>query len=121
VPRVTFFEIPADDPQRAISFYEQAFGWKVDKWGSQDYWLVTTGEEGEPGINGAIAPRANVAHVVTDTVSVSNLDESVRKAVTAGGKLVMPKMAVPTMGWLAYCMDPEGNLFGLMQSDRSAH
>ena len=31
-----------------------------------------------------------------------------------------PQDAVPGMGWLAYCTDPEGHVFGMMQSDTSA-
>jgi uncharacterized protein len=118
-PRVTFFEIPADNPQRAIKFYEQVFGWKIDKWGSEDYWLITTGPDAEPGINGRITLRSTAAHV-TDTVSVPNLDEAVSKVVASGGKVAVPKMPVPTMGWLAYCTDTEGNLFSMIQNDPSA-
>ncbi len=29
MPRVVHFEIPADDPERAIEFYRQVFGWKI--------------------------------------------------------------------------------------------
>ncbi|KKM25017.1 hypothetical protein LCGC14_1599260, partial [marine sediment metagenome] len=51
--RVIHFELNADDPQRAIEFYEKVFGWNTNKWeGEFDYWLVNTGEEDEPGING---------------------------------------------------------------------
>ncbi len=58
MPRVIWFEIPAYNRERAAKFYEDVFGWKVEKWeGPFDYWLVTTGEEGEPGINGAIMPN----------------------------------------------------------------
>jgi hypothetical protein len=49
------FELPADDPKRAIAFYEKVFGWTITKWDApMDYWLVTTGNDDEPGINGAI-------------------------------------------------------------------
>jgi hypothetical protein len=37
VPRVIHFEIPADDPRRAVKFYEKVFGWRIDKWGAIDY------------------------------------------------------------------------------------
>jgi len=48
------FEIPAADPKRAAAFYSKVFGWKIEKYaaGQMDYWLVTTGEDKEPGING---------------------------------------------------------------------
>jgi uncharacterized protein len=59
VPRVIHFEIPADDPERAVNFYKKVFGWKIDEYGVGDmnYWLVTTGNYKEPGINGAIAEK----------------------------------------------------------------
>ena len=61
MPRVIHFELPADEPERAARFYESVFGWEITKWqGPMDYWLVTTGEEGTPGIDGAISPRESV-------------------------------------------------------------
>ena len=55
--RPIHFEIPADDPQRAIAFYSAALGWKAQKFDGMEYWLMATGEQGEPGIDGGIAPR----------------------------------------------------------------
>ena len=58
MPRVVHFEINADKPERAAAFYKKAFGWKVKKWdGPMPYWMVTTGEKGELGINGGIMNR----------------------------------------------------------------
>jgi hypothetical protein len=58
MPRPIHFEIPAEEPHRAIRFYEIVFGWKFDKWeGPMPYWLITTGPEGQPGINGGLMPR----------------------------------------------------------------
>src|SRR2546423_11695103 len=55
--RVIHFEIQAENPDRAISFYENLFGWEFTKWdGPQPYWLVKTGPEGQPGINGGGEP-----------------------------------------------------------------
>ena len=118
--RVNHFEIPADRPERATEFYKQVFGWTVKKWnGPQDYWLVETGKTGEPGINGAIVKRSALP-VTTNTVNVPSVDEYVRRITSAGGKVVMPKMAVPGQGFMAYCADTEGNQFGIMQTDPSA-
>ena len=53
--RVAHFEIHVDDPARAISFYENVFGWQFSKWdGPQDYWLIKTGEADERGIDGGL-------------------------------------------------------------------
>jgi len=55
VSRVIHFEIPASDPERASKFYQKVFGWKIEKWpGPTEYWLVNTGAEGTPGINGGL-------------------------------------------------------------------
>ena len=120
MPRVVHFEIPADDPERAARFYSGAFDWKVEKWaGPLDYWLVITGGEGEPGIDGGITRRAALDRV-TNTVDVPSVDEFTDRVVAQGGKVVQPKTAVPYVGYLVYCEDTEGNAFGMMERDESA-
>ena len=60
MPRVVHFEIHADDPERAVNFYQDVFGWQIVKWeGPQDYWLITTGPDDEPGINGGLMKRSD--------------------------------------------------------------
>ena len=120
--RVVHFEIPADDPARAVKFYETVFGWKIQKWdGPENYWLAMTGEEGQPGINGAITGRGEPTTVVVNTMDVASVDDSIAQVVANGGSVLMPKMPVPGVGYLAYFRDTEGNAFGMMQNDPSAH
>ena len=120
MPRVEHFEIPADDPERAVKFYEDAFGWDIKKWeGPMEYWLVMTGDKSEPGIDGGITKRGDVK-TVTNTIGVPSVDDFIGKIEAAGGVVIAPKMAVPGVGWFAYCADTEGNLFGIMESDRTA-
>jgi len=120
MPRVVHFEIPAADPDEAVAFYQKVFGWQISKWeGPQDYWLIKTGEGEEAGIDGAITRKENLA-ATTNTVDVASVDESSQKVMEAGGKIVMPKMAVPGVGYLVYCADFDGNVFGMMQADPSA-
>lgn len=119
--RVVHFEINADDPERAAKFYEEIFGWKIKKWeGPIDYWLVTTGPEGQPGINGGIMKRMNPQASTYNTVDVPSVDEFSKKITEHGGKVVVPKTAVPGVGYMAYCADTEGNVFGIMQEDPTA-
>jgi predicted enzyme related to lactoylglutathione lyase len=120
VPRVIHFEISADDPQRAADFYSRLFGWNMHKWeGPEEYWLVKTGEAPEPGIDGGIFRRGGPVNFV-NTVAVDSVDAYVAKAEAAGGKLALPKRAIRGVGWLAYCQDTEGNVFGIMQPDANA-
>jgi predicted enzyme related to lactoylglutathione lyase len=58
--------------------------------------------------------------VVTNTVAVTSVDETISKITASGGKVVMPKTAVPGIGYMAYCLDSEGNTFGIMENDPSA-
>ena len=119
MPRPIHFELPADRPERAITFYQQVFGWQFQKWdGPMPYWLVKTGDG--PGIDGGLLPRSHPGQGTVNTLGVASCDESVRKVESAGGKVVAPKMAIPGVGWLAYCTDPEGNTFGILQADDKA-
>jgi uncharacterized protein len=121
MPRPTHFEIPADNPERVAAFYQAVFGWTVQRWdGPMPYWMVTTGPDSEPGINGGILPRQYPDQPCVNTITVANLEESVAAAVGNGGEVAVPKMAVPGVGWLAYAKDPEGHLFGMMQMDAAA-
>jgi predicted enzyme related to lactoylglutathione lyase len=118
--RVIHFEINADNPERAVKFYSKVFGWKIQKWeGGPDYWLATTGAEGEMGINGAILPRNGMLTTV-NTIGVASVDEAIKAVERAGGKMIQPKVPIPGIGYFAYCQDTEGNVFGILQPDMSA-
>lgn len=120
MPRVVHFEFYADDPEGAVRFYQDVFGWKITKWeGALDYWLISTGAESEPGIDGAIGRRDSDlrCNVIVDVASV---DEMTQKVLAAGGQVVAPKISVPGVGYAAYYADTEGVVFGVMESDSAA-
>jgi hypothetical protein len=119
--RVVHFELPADNPERAVEFYKKAFGWQIQKWpGPQDYWLVTTGADGDPGINGGILRRQHPGAGTCNTVRVPSVDDAVATITKNGGKVAVAKMPIPGVGYLAYCTDTEGNVFGVMRPDANA-
>jgi predicted enzyme related to lactoylglutathione lyase len=121
VSRIIHFELPVDQPERAIKFYETVFGWRIEKWnGPVNYWLVSTGESSEPGIDGAIMQRGGAFASAVNTLAVASLDEAMQAVVANGGSIVVPRMAIPGVGYMAYFADTEGNLSGLMQSDPTA-
>ena len=121
MPRPIHFEIPAEDPQRAIQFYETIFGWSFHKWdGPAEYWIINTGPDSEPGIHGGLMTRRHPDQPCVNTVGVTDLDASLQLVEKSGGQCVVPKMPVPGVGWLAYCKDTEGYIFGMLQSDRAA-
>jgi uncharacterized protein len=130
---IVHFEIPADQPERAVKFYRELFGWEINKWESSnderegfEYWLVRTvptddrGMPIRPGVNGGLMRRMGRAQTVVNYISVPNVDECVRKAERLGAKVFMPKRPVPSMGWFAQLEDPEGNVFAVWQTDAKA-
>ena len=119
MPRPIHFELPMDEPDRALKFYSDIFGWKVQKWdGPMEYWMVDTGEG--PGINGGMLRRPHPGATTVNTLGVDSVDDYAAKVEASGGKITVPKMAIPGVGYLVYCTDTEGNLFGMMQNDPSA-
>jgi uncharacterized protein len=126
--RPVHFEIQAVDPKRAIAFYTALFGWAFNKWeGPMDYWLIKTGEKGTMGIDGGLMPRKGPPPVAMQavnayvcTIGVDSLDATLKRVGELGTMVVVPKMAVPGIGWLAYANDSEGNIFGMMQPDTAA-
>ncbi|MFJ7215694.1 VOC family protein [Amycolatopsis sp. NPDC098790] len=125
MPRPVHFEIHASEPERAVAFYSAVFGWKFERWGEAPYWVISTGEG--DGIDGGLVPRVGPApeesapvHGYVNTIAVADLDATLAAVNDAGGALALPKSPVPGVGWLAYCKDTEGNIFGMLQPDSEA-
>ena len=90
-------------------------------------WLAYTSDESgqfevyvRPFTGGPAPAEGQSVNAFVCTAEVPNLDEYLKKATAAGGTIAVPKMAVPTVGWLAYFKDTEGNIFGMMQRDPNA-
>lgn len=115
MPRVVHFEISAENPERAVAFYRDVFGWEFRRWELEEgYYTVSTGEG--PGIDGGLFKRREVVGHV-NTVDVPDLDAFLEKVVAAGGEVTIPKFAIPGVGWFAYVKDTERSVVGLIQSD----
>lgn len=114
--RPVHFEILAEDPERVVNFYRNIFGWEIASWeGSEEaYWLATTGPEDAPGINGAfMGPHFDQA--VINTIEVESLEQTLAQVDAAGGRKVLGPNEIPGVGTHAYCADPSGILFGVLQ------
>ena len=118
--RPVHFELNVPDPKASVAFYETVFGWEFQQYGDQEYWLATTGPDGEPGINGAIQPAPDGKPATVNTVGVADLDATIQQVQDAGGAMAMDKMAIPGMGWVAYFTDPSGLVVGAFQEDSAA-
>jgi predicted enzyme related to lactoylglutathione lyase len=121
--KVVHFEIPSDDIERARKFYKNVFGWKMDSMPDMEYTLIGTtpvdenGMPTEPGsINGGMMKRQLPIISPVITISVENIDNSMKNIKKMGGEMIRGKMLVGDMGYTAYFKDTEGNILGLWQT-----
>lgn len=121
MPKIIHFELNVKNIEQSIRFYKRVFGWKFEKWeGPIDYWLISTGDESEQGIEGGLGLEEENFPSVVNTVEVDNIEEFVKRVEANGGTILRPKHAVPGVGWLAYIKDPYGIVTGLMREDPNA-
>ena len=130
--KVVHFEIVVVDPERSIDFYTKVFDWDIKKWegggGEEgtDYWMVMTVPKDTPGaINGGLRKEMGVdakeetksVNGFVCTVAVESITDILEKVESNGGRIMQPAMYITKMGMLAYCLDTEGNMFGVMQPE----
>ncbi|HEY1406167.1 MAG TPA: VOC family protein [Spirochaetota bacterium] len=122
--KVVHFEIPFDDKSRASRFYSDIFGWKLMDIPEMEYVMAYAAETGadnmvsEKGaINGGLFHRNAEAKVPIVVIGVQSIDETIKKVVAAGGKVITPKQPIPN-GSYARVADCEGNVIGLADSSR---
>ena len=60
--------------------------------------------------------RQTPEHKPVNYIAVESVDEHVKKIEELGGKVLVPKMEVPGVGWWALALDPDGNQFAIIQS-----
>ena len=122
---VQHFAINADDLPRARRFYERVFGWRFEAWGPPGFFMITTGTEREPGILGSMQQRRELVPGVKTvgyecSIGVPNVDAIADAVVANGGQIIFPKTLIPTVGYLIFFRDTEGNAAGAMQYDSKA-
>jgi uncharacterized protein len=117
---IVWFEIPADNIERARTFYGELFGWKIERFpGPKPYWHIDTGgADATP--DGGMMERQRPEQSVTNYVGVPSVDEAAAKVEKLGGRICMPKTAVPQMGYFIICNDTENNTFALWEVNESA-
>jgi uncharacterized protein len=115
------FEITGEEPEKVMGFYKKVFKWDFQKWdGPFPYWMIKTGDEKSPGIDGGLTERGGFGANTVNTIDVKDLDGMIEKVKEMGGTIVAPKMAVPGIGYMCYFKDPYDNTWGMMQDDPEA-
>ena len=119
---IVHFEIPADDVEKLSDFYSKLFGWKIIRMpGPVESWVihtVLTDEQGmllRNGVNGGMMKRQNPEHKPVNYIAVESVDDYSNKIKELGGRVIVPKMEVPGVGWWAMALDPDGNQFAILE------
>ncbi|MCC3645903.1 MULTISPECIES: VOC family protein [Cytobacillus] len=128
--RLVHFEVHVDDMERAKKFYGEVFGWSFQDWSEyagMPYYGAVTGNDEEPGINGALMQRQGpppgdnqAINGYSCTIGVEDYDAAEGRILENGGTVALPKYALPGMAWQGYYKDTEGNIFGIHQPDANA-
>ena len=130
MPTIVHFEIPSDDIQRSKRFYNELFGWTIEKFQGADnnmpedmeYFIITTTDDkGDKSLRGGMLRRQNIQQQgITNYIDVKSIDEYSANVEKLGGKVVVQKMPVPGMGYFAICLDTENNSFAIWETNSSA-
>lgn len=115
---IVHFDLPAEDLERAASFYGKLFGWKFERMpGPIEYFGISTFDElGRPSLGGGMGKKNPWDAGITNYVGVGSVEATLTKLVDLGGKVVLPRTEVGEFGYLAVCLDTENNKFGLWES-----
>ena len=119
MPGFVHIDIAADDPERAVAFYEKVFGWTSRKLeGPMPYWLIATtpSAAGGQAVGAGVARREAPWQSVTPTIDVASADDTAARITAAGGTIVQPKMLIPEVGYLVTFKDTEGNVFAVLEA-----
>jgi len=119
---IVHFDLPADDPERAKTFYSSLFGWTYELTpGFTDFYMIATNaEDGTPGIGGGLGKRGAPDQKIVNYIGVSSIDFTLKEVVRLGGTVLVPKTTVEKYGYMALCEDTEGNSFGLWEENPEA-
>jgi len=122
IPTIVHFEILADDVERAKKFYTELFGWKFDKMpGPMEYWVISvTKDKDAKAIDGGMMKRQPRDPGYRNYIAVPSVEDYSVRVKKLGGRVVLPKMAVPGFGYFAVCLDTENNCFAIWETDESA-
>lgn len=123
--KLTHFAIHIDDMERAKKFYDEVFEWGFNSYGQNDFLQIKADKTENGDLIGALQSRkySPVPEKIIGlecTISVENINEIIEKVKSKGGQVLMPKTAIPNVGYIAKFLDTEGNLICAMQYDNSA-
>lgn len=123
--KLTHFAIHIDNIDRAKQFYQGVFEWGFASYGPPDFLQIKTDQSENGELIGALQSRkySPIKEKIVGlecTIGVESVDEIITRVEENGGEILMPKTAIPYVGWITKFLDTEGNLICAMQADTTA-
>jgi hypothetical protein len=115
---ISFVEFNSGDVEASTSFYRDVFGWSPQPWGGEDYLIESHGDDS--GIDTGFTESQDGAPLTVATISVDDIAGYMARVIVAGGEIVVPKFAIPGVGYGCYFTDTTGMIVGLHQTDENA-
>lgn len=113
---IVHIEIPAQDTAAASKFYSAAFGWNIQVDPTFNYHMF----QADPGPGGGFVEIGGMGDYkqgeVLIYIGTDDIDATLAKVESLGGKTLQPKTEIPNTGWFAYFADPAGNRIALYTS-----
>lgn len=97
------------------------FDWTFDDWGppGSSFSKVNLDHDAGRRMIAAVQQRRNLLDVPTNgpevTFAVDDVDEVARRVEANGGRILMPKATIPSVGDLVFFADPFENIVGAMR------
>ena len=128
MPNIAYFDIPADNVDRAKRFYSSLLGWTIEPTkaildkaaaAASQYQDVLTGKPEEGTIHMGGMYKRQKDETINTFVAVDDIDAVLAKVENLGGKIVMPKWTINGVGLVAMIQDTEGNGFGIWKPEKA--
>ena len=110
----THVDLQTSDPAAAKKFYKAVFDWKFQEMPEMNWTGVDVGKGVGGGI-GPIPPGNPMPPSWTSYVDVADVKKTMEKVEKAGGKALLPFMAIGDMGFIGVFQDPQGAVLGVWQ------
>ena len=123
---IAFFQVPADNIDRAKHFYHSLLGWNIAPtrtpmdpamMATIQFQDIITGDAKEGTMNMGLLYKRQMTEPIINFVTVDDIDKILVNVETLGGKIVRPKEEIKTVGQVAIIKDSEGNAIGLWQPE----
>jgi predicted enzyme related to lactoylglutathione lyase len=111
---IVHIEIPTSNSKASADFYQELFGWHIERDEQMDYTMWDP-HEGPGGGFSPVGENVKPGDVLI-YVNSEDIEADLKRVAELGGTILQDKMEIPTIGWWGVFKDPTGNSIALYTS-----